>query len=69
MTSVTAVDRKGDTVSVTANDKKGDAQTFEGDYCLVSGYFHMKSFGCKTEFRDQLVGIGQLGSIQQITCA
>ncbi len=33
---VTAVERKGDTVAVTANDKKGVAQTFEGDYCLVS---------------------------------
>ena len=33
---VTAVERKGDTVTVTANDKKGVAQTFEGDYCLVS---------------------------------
>ena len=33
---VTAVERKGDTVAVTANDKKDVAQTFEGDYCLVS---------------------------------
>ena len=33
---VMAVERKGDTVAVTANDKKGVAQTFEGDYCLVS---------------------------------
>jgi dihydrolipoamide dehydrogenase len=33
---VTAVDRKGDTVTITANDKKGVAKTFEGDYCLVS---------------------------------
>jgi dihydrolipoamide dehydrogenase len=33
---VTAVSRKGKKVTVTANDKKGAAQTFEGDYCLVS---------------------------------
>ena len=33
---VTAVVRKGNKVTVTANDKIGVAQTFEGDYCLVS---------------------------------
>ncbi|MFL2586686.1 MAG: dihydrolipoyl dehydrogenase [Flavobacteriaceae bacterium] len=33
---VTAVVRKGNKVAVTANDKIGVAQTFEGDYCLVS---------------------------------
>ena len=33
---VTAVDRNSDTVTVNANNKKGEAQTFEGDYCLVS---------------------------------
>ena len=33
---VSAVSRKGKKVTVTANDKKGAAQTFEGDYCLVS---------------------------------
>jgi dihydrolipoamide dehydrogenase len=33
---VSAVERKGKEVTVTASDKKGETVTFTGDYCLVS---------------------------------
>lgn len=35
-TSVTAVERNGDSVTVKATDKKGEEQTLEADYVLVS---------------------------------